>query len=444
MADDNTLQERLRFLGIDDAARAEMRELWTVIGPALPGVLERFYVHVHGIPGLSQRVGTQQARLVGAQSSHWERLFSARFDDAYVSGIRRIGLAHHKIGLEPRWYIAGYSFVLNELVTLLAARHRFSGPALARKVATLNKAVMLDMDYAISIYQEVLIEDRQRRGKALSDAIDSFSSAVQATLRISGEASQALAHTAASLDATTAEARGLAAEVAGTAEQTSGNMQAGAAATEELAASVREIGEQASRSADVARRAVEGAQRTRLTVTSLAEQANAIGQVVDLISQIAGQTNLLALNATIEAARAGEAGRGFAVVASEVKTLAGQTAKATTDIGTRIGAIQEATQKSAADIQDIAQVIEEVSTIATAIAAAVEEQTAVTTEIAQNVQRTAGNSQLVVRRIETLGASTASAAAAAGEVASARATLDAQLGRLRAEIDTFLASARAA
>ena len=75
----------------------------------------------------------------------------------------------------------------------------------------------------------------------------------------------------------------------------------------------------------------------------LAESAEKIGSVIALISQIAGQTNLLALNATIEAARAGDAGRGFAVVASEVKELAGQTTRATEEIGAQIGAIQTAT-----------------------------------------------------------------------------------------------------
>jgi len=221
-------------------------------------------------------------------------------------------------------------------------------------------------------------------------------------------------------------------------------MQAGAAATEELATSVREIGTQAARSADVASTAVERANHTKSAVASLAEQARQIGDVVDLINQIAAQTNLLALNATIEAARAGEAGKGFAVVAQEVKTLAGQTAKATTEIGTRVAAIQEATRSSAVSIDEIARVIEEVSTIATAIASAVEEQTAVTSEIAEKVQDTADSTAEVVRSIERLGASTSTASAASEAVTGARNQLDQQIQRLRQDIDTFLVTAKSA
>jgi len=444
LQNDLSIADRLKFTGIDTGVCEELRSVWKDISPELPKILERFYQHMHRQPQLSKMIGTQQGRLVSAQLQHWSRLFSGNFDAAYVEGIQRIGLIHNKIGLEPRWYIGGYAFVLNELVTCLSKKHRFNGIALARKITVINLAVMLDMDFAISVYQEAFVQERQKKGELLSQAVASFSDAVHESLQISAQASGALSESAAALDAATGGASTLAAQVASAAEQTAMNMQSGAAATEQLAASVREIGQQASRSANVARHALENSQRTKASVTGLAEQAREIGDVVDLIERIAAQTNLLALNATIEAARAGEMGKGFAVVAQEVKTLANQTAKATTEIGSRIGAIQEATQQSVVDIDGIGRIMEELSGIATAIAAAVEEQAAVTSEIAVNVNQTTDHTHAVVRSMEALGGSTSSAANAAQHVSSAKQTLDEQLQRLRLDIDQFLAKARAA
>ncbi|WP_237050026.1 globin-coupled sensor protein [Microvirga ossetica] len=444
MQTDPSLTERLKFMGIDETACQELRSLWQQVAPELPRILKRFYAHMHRQPALSKMIGTQQSRLVSAQLQHWGRLFSGNFDASYLEGVRRIGLIHNKIGLEPRWYIGGYVFILNELVQLLSRKHRFNGMSLARKLSVVNRAVMLDMDLAISVYQDAFVEDRQRRGKALSQAVASFSDAVQESLEISGQASDALSESATALDEATGDASTLAIQVTTAAERTASNMQSGAAATEQLAASVREIGQQASRSADVARHALESSQRTKDSVTGLAEQARQIGGVVDLIERIAAQTNLLALNATIEAARAGEMGKGFAVVAQEVKTLANQTAKATTEIGSRIGAIQEATQQSVADMDGIGRIMVELSGIATAIAAAVEEQAAVTSEIAVSVHQTTDHTHSVVRSIEALTGSTASAAVAAQHVSDARQTLDQQLRRLKQDIDRFLTTAQAA
>src|SRR6202043_3766552 len=132
--------------------------------------------------------------------------------------------------------------------------------------------------------------------------------------------------------------------------------------------------------------AARDADKTGGTMKRLAEGAQKIGAIVEMINSIAAQTNLLALNATIEAARAGDAGRGFAVVAPEVKSLAEQTAKATADIATQVGEMQASTTESDDAIAGITTTIKSLNEISTAIAAAVEEQGAATNEIARNVQ----------------------------------------------------------
>ena len=200
---------------------------------------------------------------------------------------------------------------------------------------------------------------------------------------------------------TTSETTRQAADVAGAVETASVNVQTVASAAEELSASVGEIGRQVTQSSEIADRAVADANRTDGIVKTLAEGAQKIGEVVSLISAIAGQTNLLALNATIEAARAGDAGKGFAVVAAEVKGLANQTAKATDDIRQQVAQIQVATKEAVTAIEAISHTIGELSQIATAIASAVEEQGAATQRDCP--QRARGSNGYATRECRVLG-----------------------------------------
>jgi len=221
------------------------------------------------------------------------------------------------------------------------------------------------------------------------------------------------------------------------------DVQAVAASAEQLAASVAEITRQVTEGAQVARAAAEEARATDITVQGLVQAAAKIGDVVRLISDIAGQTNLLALNATIEAARAGEAGKGFAVVASEVKSLATQTARATEDIAAQIGAIQSTTEAAAGALRNIGATIERMNEVTTAIAGAVEEQGAATREIARSAAQVAEGTGAVVRRIGDVQRAAGATGQAAQGMRGTSEALSQQADTLRHKADDFLASIRA-
>ncbi|TXN03042.1 HAMP domain-containing protein [Methylobacterium sp. WL64] len=262
---------------------------------------------------------------------------------------------------------------------------------------------------------------------------------------------QAMAGAATELEATAQSMTGIAEEtdaqaqtVAGAAEQASSNVQTVAAATEELSISIREINSQVTRAAQAASAASDEAIQTDGAVQVLAESAEKIGSVIALISQIAGQTNLLALNATIEAARAGDAGRGFAVVASEVKELAGQTTRATEEIGAQIGAIQTATGHAVSAIRSIARIVGEIATSSTAIAAAIEEQGAATQEIARNVQQAASGTERVTGNIVDVKRAAGETGSAATQVLGAARGLSQNSNDLTRAVATFLADVKAA
>lgn len=263
---------------------------------------------------------------------------------------------------------------------------------------------------------------------------------VSAVARATEDMQKAAAEITASISGTSAQATAAAAA----SEEASASINTVAAATEELASSVTEIGRQVTHSSEVADAAVEKAGKTNEMVSSLAAAGDKIGDVLRLISAIAGQTNLLALNATIEAARAGEAGRGFAVVASEVKGLASQTAKATEEIAGQVASIQAATGECVTAIGSISGTIREISGIAATIASAVEEQSASTREIAQSVQQVAAGTSEVAVNVAGASRAAGQSRALADKVLSASGQLGQHAAALFKSVDTFLAGLREA
>ncbi len=239
----------------------------------------------------------------------------------------------------------------------------------------------------------------------------------------------------------TAEMSGQSADASRRASE---HVRSAATASNELSQSIVEISRRVQDSNNVAADAVKQATATDQRMAELTAAGDRIGDVVKLITSIAEQTNLLALNATIEAARAGDAGRGFAVVAQEVKTLAGQTAKATDEISSHIVNMQRATGESMDAIKAIGQTIERISEITTSISSAVEQQGGATKSIAAGVEAAAGGTLDVADNIERVARGAGETETTSGQMLrSAKALSDVSV-HLRDEVERFLDSVRAA
>jgi methyl-accepting chemotaxis protein len=355
------------------------------------------------------------------------------------------------------WLIA--SDILGALRRLQARMHSIANGALDETVGETERgdeigrmAETLEMLRQTSLTARDLEVEQSRlkqmgeteKREALIALADRFDASVGQLVGLMASGSTELEATAQSMSGTAARTNDQASVVSTAASQASSRVQTVAAAAEELSSSITEIARQMAQSARITSHAVDSARRTDTIVRALADGAQQIEHVVELISSIAGQTNLLALNATIEAARAGDAGRGFAVVATEVKSLAGQTADATKEISTRIAQIQAATKEAVDAIQGITATIEEVSAIATTIGSAIEEQGAATAEIARNVTQTAQATQDVTTNIGGVTAAANETGDAAGMVLNAASGLSKQAEQLSGEVTTFLAGVRAA
>jgi methyl-accepting chemotaxis protein len=322
--------------------------------------------------------------------------------------------------------------------------HRTDEIGETARAATAFKDNIAHMERLEAEQKQTEAQARAARRTEMHKLADGFEAAIGMIVNGVSSASNQLETAAATLTRTAGTTQELVGIVAGASGEASSNVQTVAAAADELAASINEISRQVQESTRIASEAVKQAQSTDVRIGALSQAASRIGDVVKLITAIAEQTNLLALNATIEAARAGDAGRGFAVVAQEVKSLAAQTAKATGDIGAQITGMQAATQESVAAIKEIGATIARVAEIATAIKAAVEEQGVSTAEIARNVRQAAQGTSQVASNIADVRAGAGETGTASTQVLSSARALSTEGNRLKAEVDRFISTVRAA
>jgi len=366
---DFDIPRRLRYAGVTDATGRRLRGFWRIARLNLPGILDDFYKHVESEPVLAAMTSGHRERLKSAQSSHWGRLFSGRFDQSYVEGVYRVGLAHKKIGMEPRWYIAGYQFVLNRLVRLAVVTMFWNPYLLWRTILALNKAVLLDMELAIFAYQNAIEAEKIQQQELIIASVGVGLNALaegdlthRVTTELSGplqklktdfneavpKLQRALAAVVQSIDTISTgagEIEQASDDLSRRTENQAASLEQTAAALEEITATVKSTAANANKASTIVNKTRIAAQASGKIVAGtiaamgqIEQSSKQITDIIGVIDEIAFQTNLLALNAGVEAARAGDAGKGFAVVASEVRALAQRSSQAAKEIKTLIGA----------------------------------------------------------------------------------------------------------
>ena len=491
------LAERLAFIGLDEPALKRLSKLQGYLDRHLPTAMDLFYEKLMSVPKVA-RFFADKAQIGRAQSSqigHWKKIAAGQFDQDYVEATKRVGLRHAKIGLEPRWYIGGYGVIVETLIRRVAhdfmaerlAKMRKSGLGFNRgldaeqvmaevdemsaSIAEMMKAVMVDIDHAVTTYFDKMTEDAALLAQQNAEKILHVCTATGDVLkqlsagdlrpRITAEFDPSLAQLkddtnavadkltqivaqlqtlSTSLKTATGEILTGANDLSQRTTQQAAAVEETSAALEQLTGIVHENAERAehatTKAGAVAGIADEAGQVMEAATTAMGRitQSSAkISNIIGLIDDIAFQTNLLALNASVEAARAGDAGKGFAVVAVEVRRLAQSAAGASSEVKALI-------EQSATEVSGGSKLVSEAAGKLAQMVTGIRESSVLVHDIAQATHQQSGTLSEISLAVRQIDEMTQHNAALVEETNAAIEQTEGQANELDQIIDTFVVS----
>lgn len=453
-ADIRAVSERLDFMQLSPQDCMAIRSLKDMLQRELPVALDQFYAQVRKTPEMMRFFSSEKDidTAKSAQAVHWDNISNGDFSQDYARRAQTVGTVHARIGLEPRWYMGGYAIILDHLIKaavreVFPKRRLFANPTMSSEefghtLGSLVKAVVLDMDLALSVYMDEAEKAKlagqaaaiaaeqglvcESFGKAMAEVADrnltseintalpeayhplraDFNNAM-GTLR---QSLQSVAQVTASIDVAIREISCATDDLSRRTLQQAASVEKSAAALDQITATVRSTAQRAEEVGMLVDRSKTGIEQSETIVHqaiasmgAIEQSSGSIGSITDVMDEVAFQTNILALNAGVEAARAGDAGKGFAVIAAEVRVLAQRSADAAREIKALIAKSREEVRSGVAlvgetgkalktIITDVAEINRHISVIveaSTEQAAALQDVNAAVSTIDHNTQQNA-------------------------------------------------------